>query len=164
MFGKGKDEETETVVTEAKSKEKGFGSKMMDFSEEAITKVREYIKDKDKLKRLIRDAEEKSEQAKNKKGFVQDTLDNLKSMFELVKAYIKGDYRNIPYRSLIVIIGAILYFVMPADSIPDVLVGLGFTDDAAVIAFALKQVKEDLDKFIVWKNTQESMEEEGLTE
>src|SRR5690606_33206959 len=31
-------------------------------------------------------------------------------------------------------LGALAYFVLPADAIPDVLAGVGFTDDAAVIA------------------------------
>ena len=30
-------------------------------------------------------------------------------------------------------LGALAYFVMPFDAIPDVLAGIGFTDDAAVI-------------------------------
>ena len=77
-------------------------------------------------------------------------------MFELVKAYIKGDYRNIPYGSLVLIVGSILYFVMPADAIPDVIVGLGFTDDAAVIGFTLKKISDDLNKFQTWKKEQEN--------
>ena len=31
-------------------------------------------------------------------------------------------------------LGALAYFVLPVDAIPDVLAGVGFTDDAAVIA------------------------------
>ena len=32
-----------------------------------------------------------------------------------------------------IMLGALAYFVMPLDAIPDVLAGIGFTDDAAVI-------------------------------
>jgi uncharacterized membrane protein YkvA (DUF1232 family) len=35
---------------------------------------------------------------------------------------------------------ALAYFVMPFDVIPDFLAGIGFTDDAAVIALALSMV------------------------
>lgn len=31
-------------------------------------------------------------------------------------------------------LGALAYFVLPADAVPDILAGVGFTDDAAVIA------------------------------
>jgi len=33
-----------------------------------------------------------------------------------------------------VMLGALAYFVLPIDAIPDLLAGIGFTDDAAVIA------------------------------
>lgn len=36
-----------------------------------------------------------------------------------------------------VLFGALAYFVMPIDAIPDVFAGIGFTDDAAVIAAVL---------------------------
>ncbi|MEK3685929.1 YkvA family protein [Paenibacillus sp. FSL R10-2736] len=43
--------------------------------------------------------------------------------------------------------GALAYFISPIDAIPDALIGLGFTDDAAVIAAGIRaiagQVKED---------------------
>lgn len=42
---------------------------------------------------------------------------------------------------------ALAYFVMPFDVVPDFLAGIGFTDDAAVIALALSmvagQIKEE---------------------
>lgn len=36
-----------------------------------------------------------------------------------------------------ILFGALAYFVMPVDAIPDVFAGIGFTDDAAVIAAVL---------------------------
>lgn len=36
-----------------------------------------------------------------------------------------------------IMLGALAYFVMPVDAIPDVFAGIGFTDDAAVIAAVL---------------------------
>ena len=36
-----------------------------------------------------------------------------------------------------IMLGALAYFVMPADVIPDVFLGIGFTDDAAVFAALL---------------------------
>lgn len=37
-----------------------------------------------------------------------------------------------------VLLGALAYFVLPTDLVPDFILGLGFTDDAAVLAAALK--------------------------
>ncbi len=36
--------------------------------------------------------------------------------------------------------GALAYFVLPADAIPDIFIGIGFTDDAAVLATALNML------------------------
>ena len=38
------------------------------------------------------------------------------------------------------LIGALAYFVLPADAVPDVLPLVGYTDDAAVLAAAIKFV------------------------
>jgi len=38
------------------------------------------------------------------------------------------------------LLGALAYFVLPADAVPDFLPVLGFTDDAAVLATAMKVV------------------------
>ncbi|HEY2495237.1 MAG TPA: YkvA family protein [Paenibacillus sp.] len=36
--------------------------------------------------------------------------------------------------------GALAYFVSPIDAIPDVIIGLGFTDDAALIAAGIRAI------------------------
>ena len=41
-------------------------------------------------------------------------------------------------------LAALAYFVMPVDAIPDVLAGVGFTDDAAVIAAVIALLRVNL--------------------
>jgi uncharacterized membrane protein YkvA (DUF1232 family) len=43
-------------------------------------------------------------------------------------------------------LAALAYFVMPVDAIPDVFAGIGFTDDAAVIAALLATVGANVRK------------------
>jgi uncharacterized membrane protein YkvA (DUF1232 family) len=45
-----------------------------------------------------------------------------------------------PARVRAILFAALAYFVMPFDVVPDFLAGIGFTDDAAVIAMALTVV------------------------
>ena len=42
------------------------------------------------------------------------------------------------------VVAALAYFVMPMDAIPDMLVGVGYTDDAAVIATVLALVSRHI--------------------
>jgi uncharacterized membrane protein YkvA (DUF1232 family) len=42
-----------------------------------------------------------------------------------------------PFRAKAVILGALAYFVMPVDAIPDIFAVVGFSDDAAVLAAVL---------------------------
>lgn len=47
---------------------------------------------------------------------------------------------NLPPRARAVIIGALGYFILPTDAIPDFLPGVGLTDDLSAIIFALATV------------------------
>jgi uncharacterized membrane protein YkvA (DUF1232 family) len=46
-----------------------------------------------------------------------------------------------PARVKLLIVGALAYFVMPIDAVPDFLPLVGFTDDAAVIAATIAAVR-----------------------
>ena len=48
--------------------------------------------------------------------------------------------RGTPVWAKSVIVGALGYFISPVDAIPDVLVGIGYTDDLGVMAAALAAV------------------------
>ena len=49
-----------------------------------------------------------------------------------------------PFRAKAMMTAALAYFVLPTDAIPDVLAGIGFTDDAAVFAALIALVGGNL--------------------
>jgi uncharacterized membrane protein YkvA (DUF1232 family) len=57
---------------------------------------------------------------------------------DLLAAYYAAIDPLTPGRVRAALFGALAYFVIPVDLIPDLIVGLGFTDDAAVLAAALR--------------------------
>ncbi|KAA5603303.1 YkvA family protein [Blastochloris sulfoviridis] len=59
---------------------------------------------------------------------------------DLVAAYYCVIDRDTPPQVRATLAGALAYFLLPADAVPDILAGLGFTDDAAVLVAALKLV------------------------
>lgn len=83
-----------------------------------------------------------------------DVKDKLSVIGRLVKAYALGHYRAIPWKPLLMITGAILYFVSPLDSIPDLIPVLGFTDDVGILLAVYHAVHLEIDKFITWEKSQ----------
>lgn len=59
---------------------------------------------------------------------------------DLVAAWYCAADPATPLRVRATLLGALAYFVMPLDAIPDVLAGIGFTDDASVLLAALTVV------------------------
>ncbi|WP_425374061.1 YkvA family protein [Microvirga calopogonii] len=59
---------------------------------------------------------------------------------DLVAAFYCATDPSTPRRVKLILVGAIAYFVFPADAISDFLPLLGFADDAAVLAAAITQV------------------------
>lgn len=56
---------------------------------------------------------------------------------KLVAAYFCLIDRNTPLRTKIGLVTALTYFVMPVDAIPDFIAGIGYLDDAALLAVAI---------------------------
>ena len=61
---------------------------------------------------------------------------------DLLAAYYCAFDRNTPHHVRVILLGALAYFVMPIDVVPDLLPLFGFADDAAVLAAALKAVSD----------------------
>jgi len=75
----------------------------------------------------------------------------IKLFIEMVKEYFRGNYREIPVKTIILITAALIYFVSPVDAIPDFLIGIGFVDDISVIGYVFSALNEDIDRFKTWK-------------
>lgn len=88
--------------------------------------------------------------------------DDFSTMMRMTRAWALREYRNVPWKSLVYVVGAILYFVNPADVIPDVLGGIGFIDDAAVAAAVVRAIQDQLDAFRQWE--QENGTDDQTTE
>lgn len=106
-----------------------------------------------RLKDLLNKAEAKQAA---KSGHLQKVKSELLTMTALVKAWVTGEYRKIPWNSMLRIVGALLYFVWVIDLIPDPILGVGFIDDISVIYWTLKGLRQELKDFKEWQNQQKS--------
>jgi uncharacterized membrane protein YkvA (DUF1232 family) len=72
----------------------------------------------------------------------------------LIVAYARGRYRIIPFKTLLNVVAAILYFLNPFDLVPDAIFGIGLMDDLAVLTWVYKNAKQELNNFIHWEKQQ----------
>lgn len=76
-------------------------------------------------------------------------------LFQLVKDYFTGRYREVPYWAIGAAALALFYVLSPVDMIPDFIPVIGFLDDATVLAFCLKLLETELDKYREWRKTRD---------
>ena len=107
--------------------------------------------DPQRLRALFEEASQKV--AAIPKDPFKESWPYLQSMLRLIRAYFRGEYRNVPQDALLTIIAAVSYLVDPFDLIPDEIPFLGFLDDATVIGFAITRTRQALDEFMIWETT-----------
>lgn len=63
---------------------------------------------------------------------------------DLVAAYFCALDPATPHRVRAVLFGALAYFVLPFDAVPDFLAGIGFSDDVTVLVAAIAMVRSHI--------------------
>jgi uncharacterized membrane protein YkvA (DUF1232 family) len=107
----------------------------------------------DDLKKVLDKRDEIEEKLKGN-GPLGRFVADFKLLFSIIQDYIKGEYREIPYWSIAAIVAALLYVLNPFDLIPDFIPGVGYVDDALVVAVCLAMVEQDLHDYKEWKKKQ----------
>ncbi len=113
-------------------------------------KAIKYINNPTEARRLLNEAVNKA--SLNRSGPLNDIWDSLQTLFGLIKDWITGDYRDIPFKALLLILAGIVYFVTPIDIIPEFIVGLGLLDDAVILGWIISQIGRELDDYRGWKS------------
>ncbi|MDR6563001.1 MULTISPECIES: YkvA family protein [unclassified Arcicella] len=102
---------------------------------------------------LLREALIKARDIANNenKGVGQVLAERITTLSRMVKAYATGQYRIIPWASILKIIASLIYFISPFDLIPDFLPFIGLSDDLALVMWLFNSLKTDVDNFIAWE-------------
>jgi len=79
-------------------------------------------------------------------------MGDLSTMLRLLYAWANASYQRIPWPSLMMVAGAVGYFVLPFDLVPDLLGPVGLMDDAAIIASTVQTLRDELDRFREWES------------
>lgn len=114
----------------------------------AKRKAEQILKSTDRVQRLLKKAEAKSRTRKNALEYVWD---DLQTLMRLIKSYVSGSYQDLSAATILYAVAGLVYFVNPFDLIPDFILGFGFIDDAAVLAYVLSRIKKEIDLFKNWE-------------
>ena len=128
--------------------------KTMKLPRFAHTRARRLVESPRELLRVIEQARRKQASARAARS-LKRVLVELRTMLHLMQAWAGREYSSVSHANLVLIVGAVVYFLMPTDLVPDFIAGLGLVDDAAVIAWVVGAVRDELTKFKAWRLTDE---------
>ena len=118
------------------------------FFKRAIDRARRIADDPARLREI---AERANRSSALRTGSFGAVLEDFRALIRLVVAYARGLYRQIPLERLAIVVAGLIYVVSPLDVIPDFIPGLGVLDDAAVISWVIRAVRDELDAFREWE-------------
>jgi|SRR5690606_4578948 len=104
-----------------------------------------------RLLRLVTQAFRKADNVDWKSTNATAAKSGMLAFFRLCKAYATGEYRDVPFRTMILVVAAILYFVNPLDLMPDIVPLTGFADDFAILLWVYGSVRQEIEKFLDWE-------------
>jgi uncharacterized membrane protein YkvA (DUF1232 family) len=104
------------------------------------------------VEKLVEREHDVNAKVKDVPGKFMKLVNQVKLLFSMIRDYWKGEYKDVPWSTIAAAVGALVYFLSPVDMIPDVIPVIGYIDDAAVVALAVKFVQDDLRKYCTFKN------------
>jgi len=119
------------------------------FFKTMVASARRLIEHPEQLRQIVDDAFIKM---RKHSDAIREIAADLQIILRLIKAWLAGGYKDISTKSIVILIGAILYFLNPFDAIPDTIPVLGYVDDVAVVGWIVKTLKDEIEKFRVWES------------
>lgn len=75
-------------------------------------------------------------------------------MIDLIHDAVFGKYKGWSKKNVVLAVAALIYLISPIDLVPDFLIGIGFGDDLAVIAWAFAKLSLELKRYVAWRRDQ----------
>ena len=119
----------------------------------ALRKATGIASNPEKISDLIGSVSAKMSDMDENKKRVSGFFEKVKTLLRMLRSYINGDYREIPWKSLLMIIGSLIYFMMPIDLIPDFIPITGLADDISIVFLVFSSINEDIEAFLEYEQS-----------
>lgn len=106
-------------------------------------------------------AQRAGRRAERLRGRLGEQFDELQSFIRLVLAWVRGEYRQVSASTLVAVLGALIYFLMPLDAMPDFIFAFGLLDDLAIVAKVVELCRRDLSAFRRWEQQSADSQQQG---
>ena len=113
----------------------------------ALENAKRMFSSKEKVLETLDTAFQKSIDLENDKDEVSSLTKKVKLFILMIRSYVKGDYREVSFKSILLIFAGLIYFINPFDLIGDFIPGIGYIDDIGLILWILKSVEDDVIRF-----------------
>ncbi len=121
----------------------------------ALNRASKIIGDKERLGKVLQKTQEKVANMSGLKNEMNAFLEKVFTFIRMIRAYVAGTYREIPLRSILLILAGLIYFITPIDFLPDFIPGIGLIDDVSVILAIFNSMVEDVKKFQIFEEERE---------
>lgn len=121
------------------------------FFERAFNAASSVAGKRQRLLRLVTQAFQKADRVDWRNANATAAKSGMFAFFRLCRAYAAGEYREVPFRTMMLVVAALLYFVNPLDLMPDIVPLTGFADDFAILLWVYGSVRQEIEKFLDWE-------------
>ena len=111
------------------------------------------LQDPERLRSLIDSSVKKIKELRDNSDEMQNLREYADTFNRMLKAYSSKEYQKIPWKTILLIVAGIIYFVSPIDLIPDFIPVIGYLDDMTVLLWIANSAKGALEEFAEWEET-----------
>ena len=116
------------------------------------------ITDPERMERLAKDS---FSLLRGKKKF-SEVQSEAELLVNMVKDTIRGRYKGLGKKNVIMIVAGLLYLVNPMDIVPDFILGIGFAYELGVLVYVISRLSEEIARYRQWKKPEGEVETPDL--
>ncbi len=124
------------------------------FFQKALQQAAGVLSRKNRLLRLVSQLLLKVQDVNWKNLKAQNFKSKVFLFGRMSKAYALGHYRDVSWKTMLIVVASIIYFINPFDLLPDIVPIAGFTDDFGVFMWVYSSITAEVNKFLQWEQSQ----------